>query len=72
MRRQPRGLVLGDQDLGNLVELAEHYTQHTVRGFFADLKKWQGITVGVLERVRQLGPNKEGARVPFTVCSVPR
>jgi len=35
---------------------------HTVRGFFAGLKKRQGIEVQVLERVRQVGPNKEGAR----------
>ena len=32
---------------------------HTVRGFFAGLKKRQGIEVQVLERVRQVGPNKE-------------
>jgi hypothetical protein len=36
------------------------WAQHTVRGFFAGLKK-KGIDVAVLERLRQVGPNKEGA-----------
>jgi hypothetical protein len=44
---------------------------HTVRGFFAGLKKRQGIEVQVLERVRQVGPNKEGARGSFTVYHLP-
>jgi hypothetical protein len=43
---------------------------HTVRGFFAGLKKRQGIAVEVLERVRQVGPNKEGARGSYTVYRV--
>lgn len=44
---------------------------HTVRGFFAGLKKRQGIEVQVLERVRQLGPNKEGARGSYTIYHLP-
>ena len=47
---------------------------HTVRGFFAGLKKRQGIEVQVLERVRQVGPNKKGARGSYTVyalCGAP-
>ncbi|WP_037302022.1 DUF3489 domain-containing protein [Rubritepida flocculans] len=45
---------------------------HTVRGFFAGLKKRrQGIEVQVLERVRQVGPNKEGARGSYTVYRIP-
>jgi len=44
---------------------------HTVRGFFAGLKKRQGIEVQVLERVRQVGPNKEGARGSYTVYHLP-
>jgi hypothetical protein len=43
---------------------------HTVRGFFAGLKKRQGIEVGVLERVRQVGPGKEGAKGSYTVYHV--
>jgi hypothetical protein len=44
---------------------------HTVRGFFAGLKKRQGIEVQVLERVRQVGPNKEGARGSYSVYHLP-
>jgi hypothetical protein len=41
-----------------------------VRGFFAGLKE-KGVEVAVLERVRQVGPNKEGAKGSYTVCRVP-
>jgi hypothetical protein len=44
---------------------------HTVRGFFAGLKKRRGIEVQVLERVRQVGPNKEGAKGSFTIYHLP-
>ena len=37
-----------------------------MRGFFAGLKK-RGIEVSVLERVRQAGPNKAGAKGSYTV-----
>ena len=50
---------------------ATGWQQHTVRGFFAGLKKRQGIEVQVLERVRQVGPNKEGARGSYTVYQLP-
>jgi hypothetical protein len=50
---------------------ATGWQQHTVRGFFAGLKKRQGIAVQVLERVRQVGPNKEGARGSYTVYHLP-
>ena len=40
---------------------------HTVRGFFAGLKKRQGIEVQVLERVRMVGPNREGARGSYSI-----
>jgi hypothetical protein len=39
---------------------------HTVRGFLAGLAK-KGIKVEVLERVRQLGPNKQGAKGSYSV-----
>ena len=45
------------------------WAQHTVRGFFAGLKK-KGITVTVLERVRQVGSGKQGARGSYTVYRV--
>ena len=50
---------------------ATGWQQHTVRGFFAGLKKRQGIEVQVLERVRQVGPNKEGARGSYTIYHLP-
>ncbi len=46
---------------------ATGWQQHTVRGFFAGLKKRQGIQVQVLERVRQVGPHKEGARGSYSI-----
>jgi hypothetical protein len=49
---------------------ATGWQQHTVRGFFAGLKKRQGIEVRVLERVRQVGPNKEGAKGSYSVYRV--
>jgi hypothetical protein len=49
---------------------ATGWQQHTVRGFFAGLKKRQGIEVQVLERVRQVGPNKTGAKGSFTIYAL--
>jgi hypothetical protein len=43
---------------------------HTVRSFFAGLKKRQDIGVQVLEHVRQVGPNKEGASGFYTVYHI--
>jgi hypothetical protein len=43
---------------------------HTVRGFFAGLKKRQGIEVQVLERVRQVGPNKEGTKGSYSIYRI--
>jgi hypothetical protein len=48
---------------------ATGWQQHTVRGFFAGLKR-KGITVEVLERIRQVGPNKEGAKGSYSVYRV--
>jgi hypothetical protein len=37
------------------------WAPHTIRGFLAGLAK-KGIRVDVLERVRQVGPNKQGVK----------
>jgi len=60
MLRRPEG--------ASVAQVAEAMTwePHTVRGFFAGLKR-KGITVTVLERVRQVGPNKEGAKGSYTI-----
>ena len=42
------------------------WASHTVRGFLAGLKK-KGIKVETLERVRMVGPNKEGAKGSFSI-----
>ena len=42
------------------------WAPHTVRGFLAGLAK-KGIPVEVLERVRQIGPNKQGAKGSYTI-----
>jgi hypothetical protein len=61
--RRPEGATVAQ------VAEATGWAQHTVRGFFAGLKK-KGIEVTVLERVRQVGPNKEGARGSYTVYTI--
>ena len=48
---------------------ATGWASHTVRGFLAGLKK-KGIQVATLERVRMVGPNKEGAKGSFTIYHV--
>ena len=45
------------------------WASHPVRGFLAGLKK-KGIQVATLERVRMVGPNKEGAKGAFTIYQV--
>jgi len=48
---------------------ATGWQSHTVRGFLAGLKR-KGITVEVLERIRQVGPNKKGAKGSYSVYRV--
>ena len=48
---------------------ATGWQQHTVRGFLAGLKK-KGIKVDTLERVRMVGPNKEGAKGSYSVYAI--
>jgi hypothetical protein len=51
------------------IAAAMDWAPHTVRGFLAGLAK-KGVRVDVLERVRQIGPNKTGAKGSFTVYRV--
>lgn len=60
MLRRPEGATVAQ------VADAMGWATHTVRGFFAGLKK-KGHTVEVLERVRQVGPNKTGAKGSYTI-----
>ena len=48
---------------------ATGWQQHTVRGFLAGLKR-KGVTVEVLDRVRQVGPNKQGAQGSYSVYRI--
>ncbi|MBU8544413.1 MULTISPECIES: DUF3489 domain-containing protein [Roseomonadaceae] len=49
---------------------ATGWAPHTVRGFFAGLRSRHGIEVTVLERVRQVGPNKTGARGSYSIYQI--
>jgi hypothetical protein len=42
-----------------------------VRGFLARLRG-QGITVTVLERIRQVGPDREGAKGSYSIYRTQR
>jgi hypothetical protein len=48
---------------------ATGWASHTVRGFLAGLKK-KGFQVTTLERVRMVGPNKEGAKGSYTIYAI--
>jgi hypothetical protein len=64
MLRRPDGATVAQ------IAEATGWAAHTVRGFFAGLKKRRGVAVELLERVRQVGPNKEGAKGSYTVYRV--
>jgi hypothetical protein len=61
--RRPEGATVAQ------VAEATGWANHTVRGFFAGLKK-KGIAVEVLERVRQVGPNKQGAKGNYSIYCI--
>jgi hypothetical protein len=63
MLRRPEGATVAQ------IAEATGWAQHTVRGFFAGLKK-KGHAVEVRERIRQVGPNKTGAKGSFTVYAL--
>jgi hypothetical protein len=48
---------------------ATGWQPHTVRGFLAGLKR-RAIAVEVLERVRQIGPNKQGAKGSYSIYRI--
>jgi hypothetical protein len=54
---------------GPQIAEAMAWAPHTVRGFLASLAK-KGIQLEVLERVRQIGPNKQGAKGSYSVYRV--
>jgi hypothetical protein len=61
--RRPKGATVAQ------VAEATGWANHTVRGFFASLKK-RGITVTALDRIRQVGPNKQGAKGSYTIYRI--
>ena len=63
MLRRPEGATVAQ------IAEATAWRSHTVRGFLAGLKK-KGIQVDVLERVRQVGPGKDGAKGSFSIYKV--
>ena len=48
---------------------ATAWAQHTVRGFLANLKR-KGITVEVLERVRQVGSGSTGTKGSYSIYRI--
>jgi hypothetical protein len=67
MLRRPEGATVAQ------IADATGWAQHTVRGFFAGLKK-KGHAVEVKSRERMVGPNKTGAKGSYTIyalCGAP-
>lgn len=62
MLRRPEGATVAQ------IAEAMIWAPHTVRGFFAGLKKRQGISVVASERVRQAGP--EGVKGSYTIYRI--
>jgi hypothetical protein len=60
--RRPEGATVAQ------IAEATGWQAHTVRGFFAGLRKRQGIEVTVLERVRQMGT--DGAKGSYSVYRI--
>ena len=61
--RRPEGATIAD------VIGATGWAQHTVRGFLTGLKK-RGHAVEVLDRIRQIGPGKAGAKGSYSIYRV--
>jgi biotin operon repressor len=54
---------------GPQIAEATGWNSNTVRGFVAGLKK-TGFSIEALERVRMVGPNKEGAKGSYTIYRI--
>jgi hypothetical protein len=65
MRRRAKGAS------GPQIAEAMGWAPHTVRGFLAGLAK-TGMAVEVVERVRQVGPNRTGAKGSYSVYRIAR
>ncbi len=63
--------MLRREEGATVAQIAEAtgWASHTVRGFLAGLKK-KGFQVTTLERVRMVGPNKEGAKGSYTTYTI--
>jgi hypothetical protein len=63
--------MLRREEGATVAQIAEAtgWASHTVRGFLAGLKK-KGFQVTTLERVRMVGPNKEGAKGSYTIYAI--
>jgi hypothetical protein len=63
MLRRPEGATVAQ------IAEATGWAQHTVRGFFAGLKK-KGHSIEVKSRERMVGPNKTGAKGSFSIYAI--
>jgi len=63
MLRRPEGATVAQ------IAEATGWNSNTARGFLAGLKK-KGYAVEVRERIRQVGPNKRGAKGSFTIYRI--
>ena len=63
MLRRPEGATVAQ------IAEATGWNRNTVRGFMAGLKK-KGHTVEVRDRIRQVGPNKTGAKGSYTIYAL--
>jgi biotin operon repressor len=54
---------------GPQIAEATGWAAHTVRGFLAGLKK-KGFTIETLDRVRMVGPSKEGTKGSYSVYRI--
>lgn len=61
--RRPDGATIAQ------ITEATAWQPHTVRGFLAGLKK-KGLTVEVLDRVRQVGPDRSGAKGSYSIYRI--
>ena len=63
MLRRPEGATVAQ------IADATAWNSITVRGFLAGLKK-KGYGVEATQRIRQVGPNKAGAKGSFTIYAL--